>query len=287
MSCTATRHDPTPAAYRLGCRCPETRAAQAAYHRKWRDENWGRKLVDAAPAREHLERLVATGSTATSIAEATGVSMFTVCRVLKGHPVVHHRTAEVLLKAGSAFGEKVPAIGTNRRVQALYVMGWPREEIGRRLGVSKQRVGQLSVAHVVLRDTAAAVARVYDELSMTPGPSRETSARALRWGYRPPLWWDDDTIDDGTPCQDVLENVQDIYNPGKDDLDEVAIERFVAGDLNWQSLSTAERIEAAVRMDRSGISRNTIADRTRLNSRTLWDALRARVPSESEGTIAS
>ena len=52
-------------------------------------------------------------------------------------------------------------------------------------------------------------------------------------------------------------------------------------------LSKAERLEAAVRMDRAGISRNVIADRTRLNSRTLWDHLESTPASAHDGTIAS
>jgi hypothetical protein len=48
----------------------------------------------------------------------------------------------------------------------------------------------------VHRGTAGQVARVYDELAMTPGPSTRARDAAARRGWVPPLAWDDDEIDD-------------------------------------------------------------------------------------------
>lgn len=38
-------------------------------------------------------------------------------------------------------------------------------------------------------------------------------------------------------------------------IDPVAVERFIARDLHWRNLTTAERLDAAVRMDRAGVPR--------------------------------
>lgn len=53
-------------------------------------------------------------------------------------------------------------------------------------------------------------------------------------------------------------------------VDEVLVDRFVDGNVPWDRLSRRERIEAARRMDRAGVSRKEIARRTHLNTRSLY-----------------
>lgn len=111
-----------------------------------------------------------------------------------------------------ARGERltVPAVGTTRRLQSLFALGWTSTDIAARLGVGHARVGHLATTGKqdrVLRDTAAKVAAVYDELCMTipQDPDEPPSPRhcrvhdrqrriAARRGWAPPLAWDD--IDD-------------------------------------------------------------------------------------------
>ena len=64
-------------------------------------------------------------------------------------------------------------------------------------------------------------------------------------------------------------------------VDDVAVERFIAGGMDWRQLTREERIEAARRMDRRGISRNVIAERTRLRSETLYAEAFGRVAAAS------
>lgn len=103
---------------------------------------------------------------------------------------------------------QVPAIGTIRRLRALYALGWTCVQLGDRLGVSKARVAAILNARSekVLPETAANVAQLYRELSMvTPldppalkrgdSPIHERTRRyAKRRGWAPPMAWDD--IDD-------------------------------------------------------------------------------------------
>lgn len=64
-------------------------------------------------------------------------------------------------------------------------------------------------------------------------------------------------------------------------VDDVAVERFIAGGMTWRELTREERIEAARRMDARGISRNVIAERTRLRSETLYAEAFGRVAAAS------
>ena len=94
----------------------------------------------------------------------------------------------------------VDATGTRRRIRALQALGWPLYVIDGHIG-GTPRTGlawNILTSSAVFRSTAEAVERCYASLSMTPGPSAQTRARALRKGWVPPLAWDDDVIDDPT-----------------------------------------------------------------------------------------
>lgn len=104
-------------------------------------------------------------------------------------------------------GLLIPALGTTRRMQALAALGWTTTDMAPRLGVGTVRAGHLlsGVYDRVHRDTAARVAKLYDELSMTVPRDGSKAPRAGRVherqrrdsakkGWAPPLAWDD--IDD-------------------------------------------------------------------------------------------
>lgn len=288
--------------YVSGCRCADCTAANRDYARRRDVYGWSERVAadwaDAAPAREHIAALQAKGMGYKRVAEVAGLSVSTLHAIIwgkHGYPAkrILRRNLDAILAvefdpAGSAV---IDPTGTVRRIRALQAMGWPLREIGARCDIATQNLGTIaSSGRGVYASTATRIAKVYDELSMTPGPSSRSRVIARKRGWQPPLAWDDLMIDD-PHCQVEtdfynLENVPDLTS-GEDLIDEVAVERFITGDLNWRNLSAPERLEAAVRMDRAGTSRNEIAARTHLNTRTLWSHLRARNPSESEGTIAS
>jgi predicted DNA-binding protein (UPF0251 family) len=101
----------------------------------------------------------------------------------------------------------------------------------------------------VTRSTAARVARLYDLLSMRPGPSPIAKRRALAKGWAPPLAWDDDTIDDPrarariapAPTPDLAGYI-----------DEIAVNEAVLG--RHVQLTKAEKREAARRLARMGLT---------------------------------
>lgn len=142
---------------------------------------------------------------------------------------------------------------------------------------------------------------VYDQLSMTPGPSPQTKERALRRGYAPPLAWDDSTIDNlHTRPQTAV-----TAPAGTETVDMVAVDRAIARTGAATALTPAERLEVVRGMAAAGASDPQIGkhldvvDRTILRTRqrhgipsvlrtpparneTDWDALEVRALTGGE-----
>lgn len=103
------------------------------------------------------------------------------------------------------------AVGATRRVQALVALGWPQVELCRRTGISRGAMSHIARGNVARtsRVRARLIAELYEQLSMTPGPSQHAREHAAARGWAPPLAWDDDTIDepDARPDTGVAEPV--------------------------------------------------------------------------------
>jgi hypothetical protein len=91
---------------------------------------------------------------------------------------------------------KVDSTGTRRRIEALMAIGWPGDELARRLGVTRGALYRTRRRTTSLRGTQRRVADLYEALADVRGPSRRTEGRSRALGYEPPIAWDDDTIDD-------------------------------------------------------------------------------------------
>jgi len=124
----------------------------------------------------------------------------------------------------------VPIVGAQRRVQALQRLGWSAEYMSKRLGKCRAWL-QMMVKHNqsgrIYRRNHEAVAALYDELSMTLGPSRITRMRAEKAGYLPPLAWDDDRIDDPTYTPKLRQELHRSHN----DVDEAVVLRILNGEV--------------------------------------------------------
>lgn len=141
--------------------------------------------------------------------------------------------------AGKEAEPFVPRVGTTRRLQALMRMGWPGPEISRRLnalGLKDKRAAE-NLLHQqgrwVTRSHHDAVATVYRDLSHLPGPSTRSRNRAEKKGYAGPLDWFDIDHD-----LDPFQHDEDVQV--EDDIDDVAVERRMAGDRSVK-LTKAER----------------------------------------------
>lgn len=143
----------------------------------------------------------------------------------------------------------VDATGTNRRIQALLALGWPIKTIAAELGYASPRSHPYKLVKTptgrVHRTMAVKVAKLYDRLSMTIGPSARTASRAARAGYLVPLVWDDEQLDDpkAKPVR-CRSRVVSSIDPAT--IDQVLIERALAGDAP-RRLRPAEIREAVRR----------------------------------------
>ena len=147
----------------------------------------------------------------------------------------------------------IDATGTRRRIQALMRLGWTGQQIAERAGIPR---GQSSIDTLVRRtkrvtvERAAAIAAVYDDLSMTLGESVVTRARAERNGWPPPLAWDDESIDDPDATPHLPRTRDQKF--GRNHVDPVIVERVLLGeDL---PTTTAERREITRRWVADGRS---------------------------------
>lgn len=134
------------------------------------------------------------------------------CRYAIAVHHMHYRTRRILngAKANKGTGYKLSggtlyhdATGTRRRLQALGVMGWGWEQLGKRLGgINGNNLGTIARGQKtrLYPETVAKIKAIYDELSMLPPPDtrgvKMTKTRLRRLGWVPPLAWDDEMIDD-------------------------------------------------------------------------------------------
>jgi hypothetical protein len=162
--------------------------------------------ADPEPVRQHIRNLMDNGMPLRDIAIAADVPLSRVTRVLYGRRDRHiAKTRTEFAEAVLALRPKparVPSLGAARRLQALVAIGYSTGAIGRRLGVTYSRVGQIIHQRTteIFRESHEQIAALYEELSMVPPPrvtsrDRQRYRRALavaqQNGYLPPLAWDD------------------------------------------------------------------------------------------------
>ncbi len=87
--------------------------------------------------------------------------------------------------------------GTVRRLQALTAIGWDTEHLATELGWTVTQLHRALDGHPPPH-TRHPVTQLYNELSMTPGPSTTARQHAHTNGWPPPLAWDDDDLDQPT-----------------------------------------------------------------------------------------
>lgn len=149
-------------------------------------------------------------------------------------------------KTRALYGDQsVDATGTRRRVQALGVLGWSTTQIAERCGMVQNQLWMTTQQQTVFKSTAARVAEVYEDLSMTFPPMRtkgerisvgKTRSHAIRSGWAPPLTWDN--IDD----PDEVPSVGDLG----DLVDPVVVSRILAHDASLARAATVAERRAVV-----------------------------------------
>ncbi|TXJ78576.1 hypothetical protein E2C11_16345 [Streptomyces lavendulae] len=134
----------------------------------------------------HIGVLNTAGWTNGEIADAAGVDRRTIHNILHEYVAHTHRpTADSILRLRPENApNRVPIIGTVRRIQALAVMGWPISQIGDLAGIRGTQVNELMAGRRkrIPRAQAEAVDRVFRERWMQPGPNVRTRTIAARNG---------------------------------------------------------------------------------------------------------
>jgi DNA-directed RNA polymerase specialized sigma24 family protein len=269
------------------CRCPDCTAANtAASHTTTRNQILGRHpYLDAAPVRAHIDELRRAGigyqqiarlsdTSATHIREIAGA----VTRSGDRRPIRNVRadTATRILRIAATPANRAPhgqidATGTRRRLQALIAAGWPLDDLARRLQRTVSNMHRTMAARTVTARTAQHIADLHEQLWNIAAPhateadrAASTAARnhAARHGWLPTLAWDDIDTDPHptTPRAPAL----------SEDLDEIAIERAVAGDgIRLADLTPAEQAEAIRLLTQHGKSIQDIAIQLETTARTV------------------
>lgn len=157
----------------------------------------------------------------------------------------------------------VDSTGTVRRLQALTAAGWSSSELGEQLGIAPWSVNKLRLMATnqgrVTRTTRDRVTYIYDRLWHTTPTGRyqaRSERHAARMGWAAPWQWEGLDIDnpDTQPAPPAVEG-----------LDEIAVERIMAGTLASQPRSR-EREEAIRRLFDLGYPDPVIGQRVGMTS---------------------
>jgi AraC-like DNA-binding protein len=270
------------------CRCRPCTDANTTYDRAAaREQTFGAPspYVDATQAREHIQMLRRDGVGCEQIAKAVHTSPTHIREIAQSTnrtgnrpPITQIRAdlAQRILAVTDRYRSpqsQIDATGTRRRLQALAAVGWPVAALAPQLGRTTTKLRDLFTCDTVQAQTAQRVSDLYDRLWDTP-PARDTDAQrrasdevrvlAAGQGWLPPLAWDDiDTDPDPDPGSPHA-------RPDPDDLDEIAIERAVAGDhIRLAELTPAEQAEVVRRLTERGKSIRDIADQLATTKRTI------------------
>ncbi|WP_299960495.1 helix-turn-helix domain containing protein [uncultured Modestobacter sp.] len=269
------------------CRCTACTAANTAASRaRNRDRAYGRwqPLTDAGPVYDHLDALRAAGIGVERIAALAGMSVShirTLAAPDRGHSPATRRvrpgTAARILSISIADDHRAPhsrvdATGTRRRLQALAAIGWSPELLADKLARRPSSLRCSMTSPSVTARTARDVAALYERLSNTP-PLRATSkqcaavhaarAHAVARGWSPPMAWEDIDTD---PCPRPTGVAS-----SPDDVDEIAIERALAGDgIQYADLTAFEQTQVVQRLTERGRSLRDIAAQLATTKNTVW-----------------
>ncbi|MGW2048639.1 hypothetical protein ACWCPF_26160 [Streptomyces sp. NPDC001858] len=201
-----TAHEPSRWCHLQGCDSPECALASYRYMSALRlDHSRGiRRLRDAAPVLEHIQRLIANDWLVRQISAGSGVSQSAIRYVLYGQPTISRARAAAILSIpiGPAPVDHgtVDATGSIRRLRALACLGHTLDEIGAETGMNRHRLGRIITGKHAELDapTARAITTAYRRLSAFRSDNPHTIRRARVQGWHGPLAWDD--IDDPA-CQ--------------------------------------------------------------------------------------
>lgn len=249
-------------------------------------------LVDAGPARAHIQTLRAAGLSLKHVATLSGVARGTLDALVYGEPSrqspptarVHSKTEQRLLAVrfeitALPMTARIVATGSRRRLQALAVLGWSIPALAARTALTERTLRATLTAKSVSVATATEIAAHFDQLGHTQPPAGSAAERdaacvqarqARAAGWRPPQAWEDI---DSEPEEATAEPEPGPAEIGEELMDEIAIERAISGEP--VTLTAAERREAVARLTARGRSAQRIAELLHMSHRAVarWRGL--------------
>lgn len=162
------------------------------------------RRVDAAMARQRLQRIINAGGTITGVSKATGVDRVPLKLLLSGksktiQQSTHRKIMSVTTGQTIAY---VPAWQITRRIRALRAAGWQMQELVERTGLEKSALTAISAGRrdVIRRSTAIVIRDAYAELAAQP--VRPPTPWVARQHWAKPMEWDN--IDDPDEHRDGI-----------------------------------------------------------------------------------
>lgn len=201
---TTAAHIPSRNCYLHGCRRPECELANYRYAKqlKLEHQRGERRRQDVTEVRAHVQQLLDNGWWMAEIARESGVPRSNLQKILTVSKSTHKDVARAILAVPVVpilripLGDRVPALGSMRRLRALAWLGHPWKDVSKHTGITSDRLGVIANNRIdVIRpDEAQAIAAAYRVLSTTPGRMKQIATWARNQDWRGPLAWD--AIDD-------------------------------------------------------------------------------------------
>lgn len=197
---TPSRYFGTPTGSRPPCSC---RLCVDAHSRACRERelatlNGTPPRVPTGPIADHIHALLTAGMSRTQIAIAAGVSRSAVANAAKTKtPMTNRRTARLILAVRPRIvrdTDRLPIVGTRRRIQALYSIGHGAKVISELTGMSPYAIQIIANRQqdVVTAATYKKIRAAYRALAVRPGTSLRAKASARTHGWLPPVAWGED-----------------------------------------------------------------------------------------------
>lgn len=173
---------------------------KADIQRELRRQRGERNLVPIEEVLPHVQMLRASGMSQTLIARQAGVSQAVISYITTGRnkTVQTDKARRILAVQPRRFDGNAerPAIGSTRRIRALYSLAHSRADIATLSGLSVASISLLADGRwkVIDNQAATALAATYGQLAHKRGANWKNERRATAEGWAPPGAWDD--IDD-------------------------------------------------------------------------------------------
>lgn len=208
-------------------RRPRQSMSDTRYKKVWRMRRLRgvESTVDTALVRAHIDQLRDWGLSYSAIARAAGVTPAAVNGI---HNADRSRCLSAMAAGILSVGYRPHpeqalclAVGARRRVHALSALGWPMETTAEILGTTKGALRTAIRGTLITYTTWAAIATLYQQRCMTPGPSDKSRRMAQQYGWSAPMAWDNIDHPDHRPSRGARV-------PSA--VDEVAVQRALSGD---------------------------------------------------------